>query len=126
MFVLGKSKGIAIIRFETVTESASFLELHPTIEIDEITTWFEFGFEHSEDDWTCKICHNINFRSREKCFKCSNPKLATQVKQISSGSDDISVNPTRFLLLRNLDAHLTAQKVIRPNMQLPFLYFKDF
>ena len=109
---VGKSKGIALVKFKTIDDSISFLKLYPVIEINGSSSWFEFGFEHSGDDWTCKFCHNINFHSREVCFKCSSSKPVLFAPPINDGRDDVSTSPTRFLLMRNLDDYLTAQKVL--------------
>lgn len=109
--LLGKSKGIALVKFKSVNEAIFFLESNPSIEFDEVLSWFEFGFEHSENDWTCKSCQNINFHTRQICFKCSLPMKTDNSEPVNDGIDDISINPTRFLLIRNLDENLNAQNV---------------
>lgn len=118
---------MAIIRFKTIDDSTSFLGSHPIIEINDASPWLEFGFEHSEDDWTCKYCHNINFQNRDVCFKCSKRRSAAPVKLTNEGWDDISTNPTRFLLLRNIDDHLSAQAVPKSILSAFVLnLFQDF
>lgn len=80
--------------------------------MNDCATWLEFGFEHSSDDWTCKKCKSINFQHRDICFKCSVSKNTTaRISPINDGRDDISIQPTRFLLIRNLDDESTPQKV---------------
>lgn len=110
-FVSGSSKGIAIVRFKSTEIATEVLETYPQIEIMDTVGWFEFGFEHTDDDWTCKICNNINFRHRSVCFKCLSPKILKALESTNYGQDDISKLPTRFLLLRNIDNSLSAKKV---------------
>lgn len=109
--ILGISKGIAIIKFNSIEYSKSFFEAHSTLEIDGSPAWIDFGFEHSSDDWTCKYCQNINFHGRDVCFKCSKVKFSTFNERSNVGNDDISNIPTRFLLIKNVDIDMTPQKV---------------
>ena len=115
IYFVGLSKGLALVKFKSLDDSTEFLNKHSVIEINETSIWLDFGFEHSSDDWTCKNCHSINFKQREICFKCSEPKFQNLKWAINDGRDDVSIQPTRFLLLRNLDEHLTAQKVYNPD-----------
>ena len=82
----------------------------PIIEIHDSSLWLEYGFEHSNEDWNCKSCRSINFKHREICFKCSKPKFISPPIN-NNGQDDVSIQPTRFLLIRNIDENVTARKV---------------
>lgn len=120
-YYVGVSKGLALIKFKSSEESTIFLKNHPVIEINDSSFWLEFGFEHSSDDWTCKHCRNINFKQRQACFKCLEPKFQKLQTPINDGREDVSIQHTRFLLVRNLDESLSAQKVQNQFMNI-FIY----
>lgn len=100
-----------MVKFKSLEEATFFLKNHPVIEINDSSFWLEFGFEHSSDDWTCKNCRSINFKQHESCFKCSESKFQKFQPPINDGREDVSIQRTRFLLVRNLDESLSAQKV---------------
>lgn len=102
-FILGDSKGVALIKFSSINDSIKFMDSSNGImHIDEKQVWCDYGTETLEhDDWNCALCNTLNYEWRNICFKCLNPRKIAA----SLGDVDISLKPTSFLLVQgpNLD-----------------------
>lgn len=132
----GTSKGVAILKFKSVETAAACIEAHAVVDVDDGPVWLEFGFEHTSDDWHCRTCNSLNFHFRPQCFKCGTSKAprgtlshsgshlltahgvvdkttsstsSTPSNFLNDGSEDVCPTPTKFLLIRGLDAMLDAQ-----------------
>ncbi|VDL62022.1 unnamed protein product [Hymenolepis diminuta] len=65
-------------------------------------------------DWQCLRCSSHNFKRRDVCFRCQNPRpVAQQTTGIynSDGSELIGTTPCNTLILRCLDAYTTEASI---------------
>nr|CDS33947.1 RNA binding protein 5 [Hymenolepis microstoma] len=65
-------------------------------------------------DWQCLRCSSHNFKRRDVCFRCQNPRpTARQSTCIynSDGSELIGTTPCNTLILRCLDAYTTEASI---------------
>ncbi|XP_053209933.1 RNA-binding protein 5-B-like [Panonychus citri] len=74
-------------------------------------------------DWSCYKCGVNNFKRREQCFKCGTPREESAAA-IEVG-DEISLNPTNCLILRDLASHTTEEKILTALEQVTALPIKS-
>ncbi|CAG2160271.1 unnamed protein product [Oppiella nova] len=116
----GVSRGFAFVEFTNIEDAIQWKELtqgyvyfdeeceasvHYSIPKD------SFGGDKNimKNDWMCYKCGVNNFKRREECFKCGTPK---EESLANDTGDDVSLSPTNALLLRNLSANTTEERIL--------------
>jgi RNA-binding protein 5/10 len=116
-----KSKGFAFVRFASVQDAVDFMELcegeiyvkGKSFNADLKGKCFvEFCREAAKDDWNCSNCDGYNYSRRLTCYRCDAPKPESFDVKVNTGLKDASEAPHYIILLRNLDALTSAEKVL--------------
>ncbi|XP_054168567.1 RNA-binding protein 5-like isoform X2 [Oppia nitens] len=116
----GVSRGFAFVEFINIEDAIQWKELtQGYIYFDEeceASVHYSipketFGGDKTimKNDWTCYKCGVNNFKRREECFKCGTPK---EESMANDTGDEISLNPTNALLLRNLSPNTTEERIL--------------
>lgn len=114
---LGKSIGLALVKFYSVEDATRCLQDYPVIDIRGDPAWLEAGFEHSNEDWRCFRCRAVNLPRRRFCFKCNErrrddaePEKETEIDlTMLPGADDLSPQPTSFILIQSIGNSTAAE-----------------
>ncbi|KAF3903355.1 hypothetical protein AA313_de0209449 [Arthrobotrys entomopaga] len=75
------------------------------------------------DDWHCSVCLLSNFPRRSACYRCgtsradseaTGPLLTSAPNHFSNdGSKDVGETPSQFLLIRDLEANVTEELLLK-------------
>ncbi|KAJ3051837.1 hypothetical protein HK097_007153 [Rhizophlyctis rosea] len=105
----------------SIEHSRQWMEANaPDITMDGLQLRVDYSTStpQDEDDWLCKKCGVVNFKRRDLCFQCKEPRRIVELQSegieqtyVNDGSRDIGDVASHILLVRELDV-LTNEKTI--------------
>merc|ERR1719264_710907 len=117
----GASRGFAFVEFGALEDAVRWMDAKQGVLVFKDRSRATMQYSLPRDgrqgdmprvlhDWICGICGVQNFRRRESCFKCNEPRRDTE--DGPEGEDEVSQHPTNTVLLRGLDTLTTEDSVL--------------
>ncbi|CAG7664880.1 unnamed protein product [Allacma fusca] len=117
----GASRGFAFVEFHSVQEATRWMDMkmgslvlqdeyHASLIYSVPKVPFNEKSRVVLSDWYCTKCQGHNFKRREFCYKCHNPRPEDQDPEFT---EELSSHPTNTIILYNLDALTTEEGVLQ-------------